>query len=485
MTLSKQYPADAYVVGSGPNGLAAALRLALEGKHVVVFERSKTPGGGTRTLELMQEGIWHDVCSAIHPTALSSPFLRGLELEKEGLEWIHPEIPVAHPLDGRPAVMLHRDLERTAAGLGRDGGRYKRLLGPLVEHWEALCKDIFGPLRFPEHPLLMAQFGLNALQSAWLLSRRFQTEEARALFAGLAAHSILPLSKPTTAAIGLVLAAAGHAVGWPFPKGGSKAITAAMVSRLERLGGQVVCSTDVESIQQFERGDVVLFDLTPRQLAKILGERCPDDYRRKLNGFRYGSGSFKIDYILSEPVPWSDPECRKAGTLHLGGTYAEVAASEKKMSIGGHSKSPYALVAQHSLFDRTRVGEGPDGTGGKTKETLWVYCHIPNGSEIDMTDVIEAQIERFAPGFRDCIEQRHVLPPAALEAYNPNYIGGDINGGRQDLSQLFRRPVSIRDPYATPVDGVYICSSSTPPGGGVHGMCGFHAAELALRREFH
>jgi len=467
---------DAVIVGSGPNGLAAAIRLALEGLSVKVFEASDTIGGGMRTKELMRPGYFHDVCSAIHPMAASSPFMKQLPLDQYGLKWIKPGYCAAHPLDDEPAVILSNDLYDTAFRLGRDEEKYKSIVSPLVENWDSLTKDFLGPLRFPRRPLQLAAFGLKGLQPAQLFQARFKTERAKALFAGLAAHSILPLSSPATAAIGLVFFGAAHTGGWPLPEGGSQSIAQSMADYLKSLGGEIETGFKVSSLQQLPDSKAVLFDLTPRQLAEIAGEKLPASYRKKLQKFRYGSGAFKIDYILSEPVPWKDPECLKAGTVHLGGTFKEIARSEKEMDSGGHPDDPFVLVAQQSLFDQKRT---PD-----QKHTLWAYCHVPSGSTVDMTRQIENQIERYAPGFRDVIEQKVTMNTDDFHEYNANYIGGDINGGRQDIFQLFSRPVSIYQPYATPAKGIYLCSSSTPPGGGVHGMCGYHAATLALKKEF-
>lgn len=474
--MNKSTAYDAIIVGSGPNGLAAAIRLALEGLKVKVFEASATVGGGMRTAELMQPSVHHDICSAIHPMAASSPFLKQLPLSDFGLEWIQPQYPVAHPLDSGRAVMMQRSLEATANDLGIDSASYKNLMQPIAENWDALTNDFLGPLTIPKHPFLMARFGLNAIQPAQRLQSKFETEEAKALFAGLAAHSILPLDAPVTAAIGLVLGAAGHSVGWPLPKGGSQSIANSMTRYLQSLGGEVETDFEVTSIDQLPSHQCILFDLTPRQLIEIAGDRLPEWYVNRLKKFRYGSGVFKIDYILKEPVPWSDPRCQKAGTVHLGGTFGEIAAAEKLLDENKHADKPYVLVAQQSMFDESRT---PDD-----RHTLWAYCHVPNGSTRDMTQEIDNQIERFAPGFRDVVEERQTMNTSQFEEYNANYFGGDINGGRQDIWQLFTRPIHLINPYATPADGVYLCSSSTPPGGGVHGMCGYHAAMLALRKEF-
>lgn len=477
---------DAVVVGSGPNGLAAAIRLALEGLSVKVVEAEETIGGGTRTKELIKQGYYHDVCSAIHPMAISSPFLRTLPLETFGLKWIQPEYPLAHPLDDGRAVIMHRSIDETSASLGADERVYRRLLEPLVKNWEELTKDLLAPLQIPSNPVRMACFGLKALQPAGRLVRKFATDDAKALFGGIAAHSIMDLDKPVTSAIGLVLGAAGHAAGWPLPEGGSQMITRSMASYFRSLGGEIETGFQVQSLDQLNPSKAVLFDLTPKQVLSIVGDRFPPGYRKLLEKFRYGAGVFKIDYILKGPVPWADPRCGRAGTVHLGGTFGEIAAAEKEMSRGGHPARPYVLVAQQSMFDPTRT---PD-----MKHTLWAYCHVPNGSARDMTAEIENQIERFAPGFRDVVEEKVTMNAPQFEEYNANYIGGDINGGIQDIWQLFSRPVSISSapfrikslisPYSTPAAGLYFCSSSSPPGGGVHGMCGYHAAESVLSREF-
>ena len=472
--ISPEY--DAIIVGSGPNGLAAAIRLALEGLKVKVFEASDTIGGGMRTKELMQTGYLHDICSAIHPMAASSPFMQRLPLKDFGLEWIHPEVAAAHPLEGEDTVLLTTDLFDTAYRLGADEKIYKSIVAPITENWNDLTKDFLGPLRFPRKPFQLAAFGLKGLQPATLFKRHFKTERAKALFAGMAAHSILPLQSIATTAIGLVFFGAAHTRGWPLPKGGSQSIANAMGNYLKSLGGEIETGFKVTDIRELPSSKTILFDLTPRQISEIAGDILPTTYKKRLNSYQYGSGVFKIDYILSESVPWKDPDSNKAGTVHLGGTFSEIAASEKQMDKGGHPENPFVLVAQQSIFDNTRT---PD-----KKHTLWAYCHVPNGSTVDMTEAIENQIERFAPGFRDVILDKRTMNTTDMHNYNANYIGGDINGGRQDITQLFNRPVSFYQPYATPAKGIYICSSSTPPGGGVHGMCGFHAANLALKKEF-
>ena len=473
--MAPHYEYDAVVVGSGPNGLAAAITLAQSGASVLILEGHEKTGGGTRSAELTLPGFVHDVCSAIHPLGVASPFFRDLPLEKHGLNWIQPPAPLAHPLDGGQAVLVRQALEETAGDLGQDTSAYLNLFEPLVANWEALIGDILGPLSRPRDPLLFLRFGLQALNSgAGLARRRFKSPEAQALFSGLAAHSILPLEKPGTASFGLVLGTLAHAIGWPLPQGGSQRIGDALVAYLRSLNGEIRTGQMVTSLDELPPSRAVLLDVTPRQLAKIAGDRLPATYLRRLAGYRYGPGVFKVDFALDGPVPWQAAECSQAGTVHVGGSLEEITAAEKAVWKGEHPKKPFVLVAQQSPFDCTRAPEG--------KHTLWTYCHVPNGSTYDMTARIEAQIERFAPGFRDLILARHTFNTAEMEAYNPNYVGGDINGGVQDLRQQYTRPVARLVPYETPARGVYLCSSSTPPGGGVHGMCGYHAARAALRR---
>ncbi len=475
--MSSNQPYDAVIVGSGPNGLSAAVRLAMEGLKVKVFEAEATIGGGTRTLTFPGSGIRYDVCSAIHPMAAASPFFRSLPLEQYGLKWIHPEAPLAHPLDHEPAVLLHREIERMNEELGTDSEAWNRLFTPLSAQWEDLVVDLLSPLGIPSRPIGMARFGLRALRSASRLSRKlFEKERSRALFAGLAAHSMLPLEQRVSAAVGIVLGAAAHKAGWPMPEGGSQAIADALAGYLTDLGGEIETSCKINSLENLPASRTVLFNLSPKQILSIAGERLPPSYQKRLSKYRYGPGVFKVDAILSEPVPWQDPRCKKAGTVHLGGTLEEIAESERQMSRNRHSDHPYVLVAQQSLFDPARTSGG--------RHVLWAYCHVPSGSSKDMTRQIEDQIERFAPGYRDVVEERIVRTADDFESYNPNYAGGDINGGIQDLRQLFSRPASPFNPYAIPAKGLYICSSSTPPGGGVHGMCGYHCARLVLKREF-
>ena len=466
---------DAVVVGSGPNGLAAAITLARAGHSVAIFEAQPTVGGGMRSAELTLPGFQHDICSAIHPLGMGSPFFESLPLSDYGLEWIQPDLPLAHPLDGGRAVAVHRSIAETTRSIGGiDGQTWQRWMRPLVADWPKLATSLLAPLPLPRHPIAMTRFGLRALWPARTLARwSFRDERARALFAGLAAHSIMPLEQPLTASIALILGILGHAVGWPLPRGGSQQIANTMAAYLQALGGEILTGVRIDSLRDLPSAKVILLDISPRHFLTLAGEGLPAAYRQKLSRFRYGPGVFKIDYALSEPIPWKAETCRRAGTVHVGGTLAEIAASERAMWAGKHAKKPYVLVAQQSLFDTTRAPQG--------RQTGWAYCHVPHGSTVDMTEAIEKQIERFAPGFRDCILARSTRNAMQIQAYNPNYVGGDINGGIQDIRQFWTRPVAQLDPYATPLKGVYLCSSSTPPGGGVHGMCGYHAARSALR----
>lgn len=464
---------DAVVTGSGPNGLAAAITLAQTGRKVLILEAKATIGGGLRTSEATLPGFQHDICSSIHPLGIASPFFRSVPLREHGLEWIFPPVEMAHPLDDGTAVLLERSLEATAKNLGMDRKSYELIMIPLLDRCEPILHEFLGPLRLPRYPIAMAFFGALALPPAASLSRLlYRGERAQALFAGLAAHAIQPLEHVATASFGLIMAILGHAVGWPLAKGGSQSIANALVSYLQELGGEIVTDHEVKSLSDLPDAPLKLFDVTPRQLVRIMGDQLPGRYRGKLEGYRYGPGVFKIDYALSEPIPWKAAACRRAGTVHVGGTMAEISRSESAMWQGKPDQQPFTLVTQPTQFDPTRAP-----TGG---HIAWAYCHVPNGSTEDMTEAIENQIERFAPGFRDCVLERNTRNTTAMEAYNPNYIGGDINGGVQDLRQLFTRPMLRRDPYSTPVKGVYLCSSSTPPGGGVHGMCGYYAAQSAL-----
>ncbi|CAN5240434.1 NAD(P)/FAD-dependent oxidoreductase [soil metagenome] len=465
---------QAIIIGSGPNGLAAAIELARAGVSVTVLEAQETIGGGVRSGELTLPGFVHDICSAIHPLGIGSPFFRELPLDAHGLEWIQPDAPLAHPLDDVAAVMLERSIDETCATLDEiDAKAYSKLMTPLVEDWEEIVFDTLAPIGFPRHPIKTARFGLRALRSAEGLAKSFfKGERARALFAGIAGHSLLSLDQKASASFGLMLGIMGHAVGWAIPRGGSQKIADSLVSYLKSLGGEVIANSPVESIDDLLSPDkVVLCDLTPRGLLKIAGHKLPDGYRRKLENFQIGNGVFKIDWALNAPVPWKAKEMARAGTVHLGGTFEEIAESEIAPSKGKIPEKPYVLVAQPSLFDSTRAPEG--------KHTAWGYCHVPNNSTFDMTERIENQIERFAPGFRDCIIAKKISPPAELERHNWNLIGGNISGGSQDITQLFLRPTAQM--YRTPLENLYLCSSSTPPGGGVHGMCGYYAARAALK----
>jgi phytoene dehydrogenase-like protein len=464
---------DAVVVGSGPNGLAAAITLAQAGRAVIVLEAKETLGGGLRTEELTLPGFRHDVCAAVHPLAMVSPFFKSLDLSAYGLEWIHPPLPLAHPLDGEEAVLLKPSLKATADGLGPDASAYLKLIGPALENADKIVPELLKPLGIPKHPFAMRHFAPVAMRSAaGLAASRFRDKRARALFAGNAAHSILPLDRSSSAAFGMMLSMLGHAVGWPIARGGSQKIADALSACLQSSGGELKTSVPVSSMSDMPKARVYLFDITPRQLARIAGLHFSDTYRRRLERHAHGPGVFKIDWALSESIPWSDPQCLDAGTLHLGGTLEEIARSEADTGRGIAPEKPFVLLSQPSLFDSTRA---PDG-----KHTAWAYCHVPNGCEVDMTDRIEDQVERFAPGFRNCISARHTMSPADMEAHNPNYIGGDIVGGSQSFRELFILPLGRLRAYATPLDGVYICSSSMPPGGGVHGMCGHLAGKLAL-----
>jgi phytoene dehydrogenase-like protein len=461
---------DAIVIGSGPNGLAAAIVIAQTGRKVIVFEAEPTIGGGARSGELTLPGFVHDLCSAIHPFGVASPFFRSLPLAQFGLEWIQPPLMLAHPLDGGPPAVIHRDVERTAMGLDGDADAYRRLIGRVVEDWPRVDTAVLGPLRWPQHPFTLARFGLSALASAESAARTFSTERARALFGGIAAHGMLPLDHRPSAGFGLVLAAMAHVAGWPLPRGGSQRVSDALAAYLRSLGGEIVTNTRVESLDTVPPTRAVLCDLSPRPFLRIAGDRLPASYRRTLERYRYGMGVFKVDFALDRPIPWRDAICAEAGTVHVGGTLAEMAQSERDAWEGRVADRPFVLVTQPSRFDPSRA---PDG-----RHTAWAYCHVPHASTADMLSRIQDQIERFAPGFRDVILARAVMTPADLERRNANLVGGDIGAGATDLGQLFRRPTWRT--YATPSKGLYLCSASTPPGVGVHGMCGYHAAKLAL-----
>ncbi|HVD26668.1 MAG TPA: NAD(P)/FAD-dependent oxidoreductase [Gaiellaceae bacterium] len=464
---------DAVVVGSGPNGLAAAITLATEGRSVLVLEAAETVGGGTRTLELTRPGFLHDICSTIHPLAEASPFFRQLPLAEHGLELLHPDAPLAHPLDDGTAVMLERSVEATAAGLGVDAGEYRKLMTPFVDRSDRLEPFLLGRSPLTRHPLLAARFGVIALRSAESAVRRFTGERARALVAGLAAHSLQDLHRMPTASFALVLAILGHVRGWPVVRGGSQRLAEALASHLRSLGGLIETGRRVGALDELPRSELTMLDLTPRQVLRVAGGRLPARYARALRRYRYGPGVFKVDWAVDGPVPWAASEVARATTIHVGGTFEEIAESESAVWRGEAPERPFVLAAQQTLVDGSRAPAG--------KHTFWAYCHVPNGSSVDMTERIESQIERFAPGFRDLILERSVRGPAELERYDENYVGGDINGGVQDLRQLYTRPVLRLNPYSTPVNGLYLCSSSTPPGGGVHGLCGWYAARSALR----
>jgi phytoene dehydrogenase-like protein len=470
---------DAVVVGSGPNGLAAAIVLAREGLSVLVLEAKETIGGGARTEEVTLPGFRHDICSAIHPMGVVSPFMRALPLADHGLEWAYSPAAIAHPFDDGSAATLELSLEATASRLGKDEQAYRDLMAPFAARAGAVFDDILRPiasLPLPAHPLVLARFGLMGLQSAVRLASRFQTPAARALLAGSAAHSFIPLERFGSASFGLALILAGHATGWPAAKGGSAAIVTAMASYLRTLGGEIVTATPVRSMRDVPASRVVLFDVTPIQLASIAGDELPSRYARRLARFRYGPGVFKIDWALDGPIPWKAPECGRSATVHVGGTLEEIAAHERAVFHGTMTSKPFVLVAQQSMFDATRAPEG--------KHTGWAYCHVPHGSTEDATEAIERQIERFAPGFRDLILARRTINTAQYEAHNPNFVGGDIAGGANTMSQFLTRPFAKLDPYSTPNERLFLCSSSTPPGGGVHGMCGYWAAKSALRTQF-
>jgi phytoene dehydrogenase-like protein len=438
---------------------------------VEVLEAQSTPGGAARTLELTLPGFRHDFGSAIYPMAAGSPFFSSLPLRDHGLEWIHSPSALAHPLDDGTAVMLDRDLSATATSLGVDGPAWDKLMRPFVDRWAEFAPEILRPVSFiPKHPWLMARFGMVGLRSAQAVARRFRDPRTRALFAGLAAHSFLSLDEPLSAAFAILMAVPAHAVGWPIPRGGAQSISDALVSLLTSLGGTVRTSTPVEHLAALENYQLFLCDLTPQQLIKVGGERLSESYKARLGKFRYGAAAFKVDYALNAPIPWKASECSRAATVHLGGSFEEIAASEKSVRNGQHAERPFVLLAQPSLFDSSRAPAG--------KHTAWAYCHVPNGSKVNMLEKLENQIERFAPGFRASVLARHVFSPANLESMDANLVGGDIGGGVMDMRQFLFRPTWRR--YATSARDVYICSASTAPGGGVHGMCGYHAAKMAL-----
>ena len=467
---------DAIVVGSGPNGLAAAIYLQQNGLSVLILEAKSEIGGGLRSAELTLPGFTHDICSAIHPLAVGSPFFQQLPLADHGLEYIYPEIAAAHPFDNGTAAVLKQSVTETAKLLGGDAQAYLKLMQPIVADWPNIATDVLGPLHYPKRPLAMAKFGLSALTSATHLSKLFKTEEAKGLLAGMAAHSMQPFSKITTSAAALVLMINGHLKGWPIPKGGSNRIANALASYFTSIGGKIETNTYVKSLGQLPSAHSVLFDVSPKQLLQIAGHKFSSLYKWQLERYRYGMGVFKVDWALDGPIPFMAEECKKAGTIHIGNSIQEITNAEQQTWDGHHPEKPFVLLAQQSVFDPSRA---PDG-----KHTAWAYCHVPNGSKVDMTNAIENQIERFAPGFKDRILAKHTMSPAQMEEYNPNYIGGDINGGVIDIGQLFTRPALRWSPYRTSAKGIYICSASTPPGGGVHGMCGYNAAKRVLKDMF-
>lgn len=467
---------DAIVVGSGPNGLAAAILMQQQGLSVLLVEGKDNIGGGLLSAELTLPGFVHDVCSAIHPLTVASPFFKTLPLANHGLSFIQPDLAAAHPFDNGTAAVLDHSIQKTAQYLGEDESTYIELMQSIKQIWPLIDYDVLGPLHYPQYPLAMAQFGLKALMSANHFVKQFNTTQARSLFGGMAAHSIQPLSNLSTAAAGLVLLATGHTQGWPIPKGGSISIAKALSSYFMSIGGQVQTGTYIKSLEQLPSAHAVLFDVTPRQLLQIAGHKFSPIYKWQLERYRYGMGVYKIDWALDGPIPFTNLDCRRAGTVHLGNTFEEIAAGELLTSKGRPVDKPFVLLAQQSLFDSSRAPKG--------KQTAWAYCHVPNGSTMDMTDAIENQVERFAPGFKDLILARHTMNTAQMQQYNPNYIGGDINGGLMDIRQLFTRPALRWSPYKTSAKGLYICSSSTPPGGGVHGMCGYYAARRALKDVF-
>lgn len=470
--MKKKY--NAVVIGSGPNGFAAAISLAEKGFSVKMFEAKETVGGGMRTAELTLPGFKHDICSAVHPLAAASPFFNLLTLEKFELEWIYPEVEIAHPLVDGDAVSVYRSIEKTAAQLGKDKEKYLNLMSPLVENWNKILPDILSPLNFPKHLSTFVKFGLKALPSSTQFNKKFSEEKTKALFAGMAAHSIVDPKEILTSAMGLVLLITAHSKGWPFPKGGSENIAAALYKYFLSLGGEVETNNEIKSFKELPPAEFYFFDVTPKQLIKICGSKLSKFYKYRLKKFRYGPGVFKIDYALSEPIPWKNNNVKKTAAVHIGSSEKEIAEWESSVHKGIYTNYPFLILAQHSLFDETRAPS--------SKHTAWVYAHVPNNSEKDISEKIEMQIERFAPGFKDIIISKNKMNSDNYHSYNPNYIGGDINGGLQDWKQLFTRPVVSINPYQTSNRQIYICSSSTPPGGGVHGMCGFNAAQKLLKK---
>jgi phytoene dehydrogenase-like protein len=467
---------DVVVVGSGPNGLAAAITMQAAGLSTLIIEAKETIGGGLRTAELTLPGYKHDVCSAIHPMGSGSPFFNKIPLDRYGLKYIHPPYAVAHPFDDGSAATVETSLENTASLLGHDNKAYQQLIKPLVSKWPSIAADVLGPIGIPKSPVPFINFGLKAVQSAHSISKRFTTKEAKGLWAGVAGHSLQPLTNVTSAAIGLVLLTQAHLGGWPMPQGGSQQIANALAEHFVALGGRIETNQRISSLSQLPSYHALLLDVTPKQLLELAGHRFSSVYKWQLSTYKYGMGVFKIDWALDSPVPFTNEKARSAGTVHLGNTYEEIAYSEQTTWKGKHAETPYVLLAQQSIFDPSRAPIG--------KHTAWAYCHVPNGSTVNMTQVIENQVERFAKGFKDRILAKHVMNTAALQNYNANYIGGDINGGAINLTQLFTRPALRSSPYRTSTRGIYICSASTPPGGGVHGMCGYHSAKRALQDIF-
>ncbi len=467
---------DAVVIGSGPNGLAAAITMQQQGLKVLIMEAKPTIGGGMRTAELTIPGYKHDICSAVHPLGVNSPFFKSLPLEAFDLEWIYPTAALAHPFDDDTAAMLYPSLKDTATTLGEDADKYLNLMTSLVEDWNTIAPSLLGPLTIPSEMVKTVRFGLQAIKSAQQFVKTFKGYKAKAFFGGLAAHSMLALDKQISASFGLVLGALGHVANWPFPKGGSQGLADALAAYFQSIGGTIQTDAHIRGLKQIPNAKVLLFDLSPKQLLEIVREQFPSGYVKRMEKYRYGMGVFKIDWALSAPIPFAASECLQAGVVHIGGSYPEIAASEKSVSQHKIHSKPFVLLAQPSLFDHTRAPKG--------NHTAWAYCHVPHGATTDMTEAIEQQITRFAPDFKDVILAKHTMNTVDMQYYNPNYIGGDINGGVQDIWQHFSRPILRWSPYTTPIPNIYLCSASTPPGGGVHGMCGFHAAKKALSDHF-
>ena len=470
---NKKY--DVIIIGSGPNGLSAGIYLTRKGYTVLIVEAEDVAGGGMRTKELTLPNFKHDVCSAIHPMGFLSPYFQSLELEKYGLEWIYPEISVAHPLDKEPAVLLTKLVEETANGLGKDSASYNKLITPFAKHIDWLLQDTLKPLGFPKHPILFTKFGMNGIIPAQYFAKlRFKEKRARALFAGCVAHSILPFDKFFTTAIGLTFLTTAHSVNWPIAKGGSLCISNALAKCFLQSGGEFLFNTTIVSVSQLPDYSALIFDTDPLQVANIASKLLPKSYIKRLQKYKFGPGVFKIDYALNAPIPWNDPNCLKASTVHIGGTIEEISKSELDTWEGRITDKPFVLLAQQSLFDETRSPKG--------KHTCWAYCHVPNGNTQDQSVAIENQIERFAKGFKDTIIAKHSMNTLNFYNYNMNYFGGAITGGSADITQLFTRPVARFNPYSTPNPNIFICSASTPPGGGVHGMNGFYAAKSLTKR---